>query len=284
MKYLKIMMVLATVTLAAVACGPKNTQNNDVKKAPKTLVVYYSQTSNTKAVAVTIAMRLGAADLEEIVPVEPYENDFQATVERGKRELDEGILPEIQPLSVNVADYDLIFIGYPVWFGTYAQPVATFLNQVDLTGKKVVPFCTFGSGGLESSIQNLAKAQPNANILQGYGVRAARLNAMPKEIDQFLKAGGFIQGEYTQLGDFSDQQPVSNEEASIFDAAVGDYPMIHAKAESVGKRSIPGGTEYLFVAVDLPREDRPDLPPAGMMKVYVTVMDDKAPEFTRVVR
>ena len=277
-------MVLATVTLAAVACGPKNTQNNDVKKAPKTLVVYYSQTSNTKAVAVTIAMRLGAADLEEIVPVEPYENDFQATVERGKRELDEGILPEIQPLSVNVADYDLIFIGYPVWFGTYAQPVATFLNQVDLTGKKVVPFCTFGSGGLESSIQNLAKAQPNANILQGYGVRAARLNAMPKEIDQFLKAGGFIQGEYTQLGDFSDQQPVSNEEASIFDAAVGDYPMIHAKAESVGKRSIPGGTEYLFVAVDLPREDRPDLPPAGMMKVYVTVMDDKAPEFTRVVR
>lgn len=279
------MMVLATVTLAAVACGPNNTQKNNEKKGLKTLVVYYSQTSNTKAVAVTIAMHLGAdADLEEIIPVEPYENDFQATIERGKRELDEGILPEIQPLTVNVADYDLIFIGYPIWFGTYAQPIATFLNQVDLSGKKVVPFCTFGSGGLESSTQNLVKAQPNAIVLEGYGVRAARLGAMPKEVDQFLKAGGFIPGEYTQLGDFTEQQPVSAEEAAIFEAAVGDYPMMHAKAESAGMRSIPGGTEYLFVAVDLPREDRPNMPPAGMMKVYVTVMDGQAPEFTRVVR
>ena len=275
-------MMLAIVTLAAISCGPKKTQK-EAQKAPKMLVVYYSQTSNTQQVANEIATRLNA-DLAEIVPVEPYENDFKATIERGKKELDEGILPEIQPLTVNVVDYDIVFLGYPIWFGTYAPPVITFLDQVDLSGKKIVPFCTFGSGGLESGIRDLHKAEPNATILEGYGVRAARLEAMPKEIDEFLKAGGFIEGEAVQLGDFSDQQPVTEAEAAIFEAAVGDYPMIHAKPESVGSRAIPNGTEYLFVAVDLPREEMPDMPPMGMMKVYVNVVDGETPVFTRVFR
>ena len=83
-------------------------------------------------------------------------------------------------------DYDVVFLGYPVWFGTFAPPVITWLNNVDLSGKTIVPFCTFGSGGLDSSTRDLAAKQPNANILPGYGVRAARLAAMPKEVDQFL--------------------------------------------------------------------------------------------------
>lgn len=275
-------MVIATVTLAAVSCGPKKPKEEETK-GPKTLVVYYSQTSNTQKVATEIATRLNA-DIAEIVPVEPYDGDFEATINRGKKELDEGILPEIQPLTVKVADYDLIFLGYPIWFGTYPPPVFTFLDQVDLSGKKVVPFCTFGSGGLVSSCHDLHKAEPGATILEGYGVRAARLEAMPKEIDQFLKAGRFIEGEYTQLPDFTEQQPVNEAEAAIFEAATGDYPMMNARPETVGSRSIPGGTEYLFVAEDLPREEMPDMPPMGQMKVYVTVLDGKTPEFTQVVR
>lgn len=280
-----MILALATVTLMAVSCGPKKTtQNNEEEKViPKALVLFYSQTSNTKAVAQEIATKLGA-DMEEIVPVELYDGDFQATIERGKKELDEGNYPEIQPLKANVADYDVVFIGYPVWFGTYAPPIFTFLAQVDLSGKKVVPFCTFGSGGLESSVKDLAEAEPNAEILPGYGVRAARLEAMPKEIDQFLKVNGFLDGEYTKLEEFPEQHPVSEEEAAIFDAAVGDYPMIHAQAKTVASRVIPEGTEYAFTAVDLPREDRPDMPSAGEITVYVTVVGDQAPVFTRVVR
>ena len=273
-------MVFATMMLAVVSCGPKKPKEE--ANTPKKLVVYYSQTSNTQKVATEIATRIDA-DLAEIVPVEPYENDFEATVARGKKELDEGIFPEIKPLDFNVADYDIIFIGYPVWFGTYAPPVGTFLKQVDLSGKQVVPFCTFGSGGLESSMRDLLSVEPQAKILDGYGVRAARLDAMPKEVDQFLKAGRFIEGEAVQLEDFTEQEPVREAETAIFEAAVGDYPMIHAKAETCGSRLVPEGTEYLFVASDLPREDRPDMP-LGMMKVYVTVADGKTPVFTRVVR
>ena len=282
---MKFMMVVATVALAAVACGPKKTTEivEEEKVEPKMLVLFYSQTSNTKAVATEIATRIGA-DIEEIVPVELYDGDFQATIERGKKELDEGAYPEIQPLKADIANYDVIFIGYPIWFGTYAPPVATWLNQVDLSGKKVVPFCTFGSGGLDSSIKDLAEAEPEAEILPGYGVRAVRLEAMPKEIDQFLKANGFIEGEYTKLEAFSEQHPVSEEEAAVFDAAVGDYPMMHAQAKTVATRALPNGVEYLFTAMDLPREDRPNMPPAGEMQVYVTVVEGEAPVFTQVVR
>lgn len=270
-------MVLVTITLATVSCGPKKSP------APKMLVLYYTQTSNTKAVATEIASRIGA-DIAEILPVVPYENDFKATIERGKKELDEGAFPEIQPLAVNVADYDVIFLGFPVWFGTYAPPVITFLNQADLSGKKIVPFCTFGSGGLESSVKDLIKAEPQAEILPGYGVRAARLDVMPKEVDQFLKAHGFIEGEAVKLEEFSEQHPVNEEEAAIFNAAVGDYPMMHAQASTVASRTIPDGMEYLFVAKDLPREDNPDMPPMGEMKVYVTVVEGEAPVFTKVIR
>lgn len=281
MKKLTMILALATVTLAAVSCGPKKPQQEE-PKAPKMLVVFYSQTSNTKLVANEIATRLGA-DLAEIVAVDPYDGDFKATIERGKKELDEGILPEIQPITVNVADYDVVFIGYPIWFGTYPPPVATFLSQVDLSGKTIVPFCTFGSGGLESSTKDLYKAEPNAEIREGYGVRAARLKAMPKEVDQFLKENGFIEGEYTALDNFSDY-PLTEKEIAIFNAAVGDYPMLHAKPEAVAMRNIPNGMEFFFVAVDLPREDDPDMPPMGKMEVYVTMEDGAEPEFTRVVR
>ncbi len=276
MKKTNLMLVLVAAMATAVSCTPK-------KETPKMLVLYYSQTSNTQAVAEEIATRLGA-DIESIVPVNPYDGDFQATIERCQKDREQGVVTEIEPLKVDVSQYDVVFIGYPVWFGTYAPPVATFLNQVDLTGKKVVPFCTFGSGGLESSVKDLAAQQPGAEILAGYGVRAARMEAMPQEVDQFLKASGFVEGEYMQLEDFGEQHPVNDEETAVFNAAVDGYPMLHAQAKTVAIRAIPGGTEYQFSAVDLPREDNPNMPPAGEMQVYVIATQDAAPVFTRVVR
>ena len=77
---------------------------------------------------------------------------------------------------------------------------------------------------------------------------------------------------------------MSEEEAAIFNAAVGDYPMMHSQAKAVASRNIPDGIEYVFTAVDLPREDRPNMPPAGEMTVYVTVVGDETPVFTRVIR
>lgn len=281
MKKLKLLLVLATVTLTAASCSPKKEATQE--ETPKMLVLYYSQTGITKTVAQEIANKLGA-DIEEIAAVNPYDGDFQATIDRCMQEREKGIIPAIQPVKADISQYNIIFIGYPVWFGTYAPPVATFLDSVDLSGKKIVPFCTFGSGGLESSVKEMTEKQPNAEILPGYGVRAARIEAMPEEVDNFLKANGFLEGEYTQLEEFPEQHEVSDEEAAIFDAAVDGYPMLHAKAKTVASRDIPNGTEYLFTAIDLPRKDKPNMPPAGEMQVYVTVTEGNAPVFTKVIR
>ncbi len=282
MKILKLMMCAALAMMVVTSCSQKS-QNSEKEKASKVLVLYYSQTSNTKTVATEIATRLNA-DIEEITLVEPYDTAFQATIDRCKADREKGILPEIKPLKLNVADYDTIFLGYPIWFGTYAPPIASLLDKVDLSGKWVMPFCTFGSGGLESSVKDLAEKQPNAKIMPGYGVRAARMDAVPKEVEQYLKSIGFIKGELFMPADFPEQHPVSADEAAIFDAAVNGYPMLNAKAKTVASRTILDGTEYLFTAMDMPRENKPDMPPASEIKVYVLVEKDKAPVFTKVVR
>ena len=247
------------------------------------LVLYYSQTGVTEKVAQEIATSL-SADIEKIDAVVPYAGDFGATIARCRQEREDGILPEIHPLTADLSKYDVIFLGYPVWFGTYAPPVATLLEQVDLSGKKVVPFCTFGSGGLDSSVRDLVAKQPGAEVLPGYGVRAARIEAAPKEVERFLKAGGFLEGEYTALEEFPASHPVTEEEAALFDAAVNGYPMLNAKASAVASRIHPDGVEYLFTAIDQPREPKPDMPPAGELQVYVLVEEGQAPVFTQVIR
>lgn len=282
MKILKLMMCAALAMMVVTSCSQKS-QNSEKEKASKVLVLYYSQTSNTKTVATEIATRLNA-DIEEIALVEPYDTAFQATIDRCKADREKGILPEIKPLKLNVADYDTIFLGYPIWFGTYAPPIASLLDKVDLSGKWVMPFCTFGSGGLESSVKDLAEKQPNAKIMPGYGVRAAHMDAVPKEVEQYLKSIGFIKGELFMPADFPEQHPVSADEAAIFDAAVNGYPMLNAKAKTVASRTILDGTEYLFTAMDMPRENKPGMPPASEIKVYVLVEKDMAPVFTKVVR
>ena len=274
-KIFMIMAVAASLVMAA-SCGAK-------KQAPKVLVLYYSQTSNTATVAEAIASKLGA-DKEEIVAVEPYAGGFEETIARCMKEREEGVIPEIEPIKANLDDYDVIFLGYPIWFGTYAPPMAAFIKSADLAGKKIVPFCSFGSGGLDSSIRDLKAAQPEADVMEGYGVRAARIAAVEKEIDRFLKANGFIEGDYFKPEDFPEQHPASEEEVAIFDAAVNGYPMLNAKASTVASRAIENGMEYLFVATPAPREDRPDFPPMGDVKVYVIAEEGQAPVFTQVIR
>jgi flavodoxin len=272
---MKRLFILAAAAILAVACSQKETT--------KYLVLYYSQTANTKAVAEQIATSLGA-DIEAIECVVPYDGDFNATIARSQQERAEGVLPEIKPLTANVADYDVIFLGYPIWFGTYAPPVASLLENVDLNGKKIVPFCTFGSGGLDSSVKDLQAKLPDAEILPGYGVRTARIDAVSAEVERFLKANRFLQGEFTPLPDFSETRPVTEEESAIFDTAVGTYPMISAKATEVCCRAIPGGTEYIFTAQDTPRGPVAEDAPAHFIKVYVLAEEGKDPVFTQVLR
>lgn len=248
--------------------------------AQKMLVLYYSQTGTTQVVAEELQKQLGA-DIDSIVPVEPYAGDFQATIQRGQREMQSGETPALKPLTVNIADYDVIFIGYPIWFGTYAMPIATLVKENDFAGKTIVPFCTFGSGGLNTSTDALKAALPKAKIQAGYGVRTARILAVEKELDRFLKANGYKKGAVNKLPDYSAQKPVTDEEKAIFDAACSSYQFPLGTPQTVGKRVTDDGTDYQFIV-----KSRGMNGEEATSTIFVTVGKEEGakPEFTEVVR
>ena len=263
-KLLTAIIALATMT----ACN----QNG------KVLVLYYSQTGTTKTVAEEIC-RLTGADIEAFDVEEPYSGTFDETVARCLQEQQEGYVPALVPLGADLKKYDMIFLGYPIWFGTYAPPVAALLKEVDLSGKRIIPFCTFGSGGLQSSVADLRNIIKDAEILDGYGVRTARQAAVPAEIGRFLIKNGFIEGELEEIGDYSEQKPVTEEEAALFDAACSDYQYPLGTPVTTGSRKASWGTDYLFTA----ETSNPD-GSISRSEVYVTVDNAGKAEFTQVVR
>ena len=110
----------------------------------KMLVVYYSWSNgNTKRIAEQLTNGTGA-DIARLETTEPYSGSHEDVVERGKREVEAGFMPQINPISVNLADYDVIAIGTPTWWYTMAPAVLTFLTTNDFTGKTVIPFMTNG--------------------------------------------------------------------------------------------------------------------------------------------
>lgn len=129
----------------------------------KILIVYYSWSNgNTERIAKMLQQQVGG-DLLKIDTVEPYSGSYDDVVSQGQDEVNRGYEPEIQPISVNVADYDVIAIGTPTWWYTMAPAVLTFLHSQNFTGKTVVPFMTNG-GWPGHVIKDMKKACKGADI------------------------------------------------------------------------------------------------------------------------
>ena len=246
--------------------------------AQKTLVLYYSENGTTKTVAEELQKQLGA-DIEAVEAVEAYTGDFQATIQRGNKERESGQWPAIKPLKKKIADYDVIFLGYPIWFGTYANPMVTLVKQQDFAGKTIVPFCSFGSGGLNTSSANLKKALPKAKIQKGYGVRTARVAKAAKELNRFLIENGYKKGSVRKLPEYSAQKPVTDAEKKLFDAACSSYQFPLGTPQTVGKRQTADGTDYKFSVKSRGMDGK-----EATSTIYVTVEKGGKPEFTEVVR
>lgn len=271
----KIILLFAAVAALA-GCKP----NKGETPQSKSLIVYYSQTGATKAVAEELQAQTGA-DIELIEAVKPYDGDFGQTIKRCQEEMAAGTTADIKPLKAQVQDYDTVYVGYPVWFGTYAPPVATLLKTANLEGKVVVPFCTFGSGGLTNTVESIRKALPQSTVLDGFGIRNARIGKLTQELPQYLINVGIKPGTPVSLPAFSEQTEPTGTEKAIFDAACGDYSMPLGTPVSVGSRKVEGGTEYLFTV-----KQESDKGAAGEARIYVTASDSASvkPEFTLVER
>ena len=130
----------------------------------KSIVVYFSASGNTKAAAEKIA-ELTGSDLMEIVPEEKYteadlnwhDGESRTSVEKD----DKSIRPAIKPDTKNLADYDTVFLGYPIWWGTAPKVLWNFVEKHDFTGKTVLPFCTTHSSSEGESGRTLQKLSGN---------------------------------------------------------------------------------------------------------------------------
>ena len=262
--------------LLAISCTSKqNAQQDEVAAGKKVLVLYYSITNTTKQVAEYIQQKTGA-DIELIEPVEAYSSVYDEIIQRSNKEREGNVLPELKPLKVNLDDYDIIFLGYPLWFGTYAQPVKTLLASGVLNGKTVVPFCTSGSSGVKQSVDDLSSSYPAIKLADCVGVRSSLMNTMPAAVDRVLINLGLSEGQNEALADYSAQQAPTAEETEIFNQAISTYPMMNGtQAVSVGSRTTSKGTDYKFVGEAN----------GAKMDVYVTKENSgTAPYFTAVDR
>lgn len=272
------------VALSLVGCGNQQ-KPTEVKcsqrRYTKSLVLYYSQTHVTENVAKLLA-EATSADLDSIVPVNPYNGSFTETVERCQKEMERDEKPQlIKSLNVDVAEYDTIYLGYPIWFGVAARPLEAWFMRYDLRGKVVIPFCTFGSGGLETSVAKLRRMAPSVTILDGFGIRSVRIDKAEEEINEFLIRSGIKPGTVEELPPFGMKRSLNDEEKAIFDAACGDYIFPLGTPVLVSSRTVKNGTEYCYVTDCKDQDGKP-----ARSEVYVIVSNEAGvgPEFTKVVR
>lgn len=160
----------------------------------KILVVYFSKTGNTRAVAEHIQARV-RGDLFQVAPKQPYPENYSEATEVAKRELENNARPELaETISANaMREYDVVFVGYPTWWGTLPMALFTFLEQHDFAGKTVVPFCTHGGSGLSRGPGDIAKVCSDATVGQGLAVRGGLSAGSRDDIDGWLRRLGYLQ-------------------------------------------------------------------------------------------
>lgn len=184
----KTALALALTALPLASCnatGGDNSANSQqpkqiVMEGKKVLVAFFSRNGenygvgnikvgNTQKVAELIAAKTGGK-MFQIETVRPYANDYKTCVDEAKREKESGARPEIKS-DIDVESYDVIFIGYPNWWGDCPMAVYTFIEKHDWNGKTVVPFCTHEGSGLSGTDGNLRKACAGATVLKGLALR-----------------------------------------------------------------------------------------------------------------
>lgn len=183
------MSKLATIiTGIAVGLAPANAQGKleQTPESSKILIVCYSRSGNTKAMAETIRDATKGT-LFELVPEQPYPEEYRAATEQAKKEISEGVKPALKSNLESIAAYDVIFVGTPCWWSTMAPPVATFISSHDFTGKTIIPFITHEGSGLGHYVEDVKKLAPKAAVLEGKAVRGRAVRASRNDINAWLR-------------------------------------------------------------------------------------------------
>ncbi len=201
-------LLAAIVALLTMSCtananqqSTDNQNENSMDKQGKTLVVFFShagenynvgniKVGNTKIVADYISEMTGA-DQFEIVADKDYDMPYMQLIEVAKQEANAGELPAMVGKLENVEQYDTVFIGGPVWWGTYPQVMFTFFRDYDLNGKTIIPFTTHEGSGLASCVEDVRAAYPDADVKPGFAIYGHDVRSGRAKVEKWLKGLGF---------------------------------------------------------------------------------------------
>lgn len=154
-------------TESALPAGEESQPETETGSA--SLVVYFSWSGNTESVANEIQAQTGA-DIFEIVPAEPYTDDYNTLLDIAQEEQAEGARPAIADTVENFDQYDVVYFGYPNWWGDMPMILYTFLDEYDFSGKTIAPFVTSGGSGFSGTIGTIESMEPDAVITEGLSV------------------------------------------------------------------------------------------------------------------
>ena len=191
---------ITTFALAALfacstgACG--QSKSTTMTNNGKALVVFFShagenysvgniEVGNTKIVADYIS-ELTGADQFEIVAEKDYDMPYNKLIQVAKEEANNGELPTYKG-NIDVSNYDTIFIGGPIWWGTYPQVMFTFFRDHDLNGKTIIPFVTHEGSGLASTVSDIKKAWPNATVKEGFAIYGHEVRSGKAKVEKWIK-------------------------------------------------------------------------------------------------
>ena len=165
----------------------------------KSLIAYFSRKGNnyvdgsivnlpignTEVVAKKI-QELTGSDMFEIKTVKSYPEDYTETTNVAKEELSNNSRPELTEIVDDMDSYDVIYIGYPNWYGTMPMAVFTFLESYDFSGKTIIPYCTHEGSGLGQSVKDIKKLCPNSRVLDGLAIKGGSVNRNQNDVSAWL--------------------------------------------------------------------------------------------------
>ncbi|MCM1322644.1 MAG: hypothetical protein NC218_00480 [Acetobacter sp.] len=184
-KLLNLAAILTAITVLINPTYAEEKKENSMPENTKILIAYYSWSGNTKEVAEAIQEKTGGT-LFQIETTKPYPEEYRATTEQAKKEINDGFRPELKDKVADISQYDVIFIGSPNWWGTIAPAVSSFLASYNLKGKKIIPFITHGGGGVQNTIKDLTAQCTECNVVSdgwvGYSSRTFGISGWLKDI------------------------------------------------------------------------------------------------------
>ena len=200
----KNIIMAALALLMATGCNGQSKQEvkqSNNKAMSKSLVIFFShagdnysvgniEVGNTKIVADYISEIAGAEQFE--IVTHKYDSmAYTPLINLAKEEANKGELPPYEGNAPDLSQYDTVFIGGPVWWGTYPQVMFTLFKDINLDGKTVIPFTTHEGSGLASCVSDVKKAFPKANVTQGFSIYGHEVRSGRVKVEKWLKGLGY---------------------------------------------------------------------------------------------